>query len=197
MAIGILYQSEESQVIKCRLSSHLFGLLHTTLLLSENKPNPQLKHLPGCLACALFFTDILICPIRLAWHPLPRLLGTWDTGTLGPKIGAESFGATPRAPMRAHRARAGVLRVALFPGLPVAEISRGETSSCSQSSLQSVGFVLCFNPGRYSQCLALCPVSVLEKWRVTIYSRRNGLFGGKGDWLQESQNRTVDSNLRA
>lgn len=113
----------------CQLSSHLFGLLYTTLLLLETNLTPQLKHLLSLPSFCLIFHSYLP---HLAQHP-SRLLGTWDTRTLGPKIAQSSSGPHPNGAHPGMRScpKGGALLVFRLPGFP-------ETSSSSQSSSQSV-----------------------------------------------------------
>lgn len=74
MAIGLLSCNHERQGVKCQLSRHLFGLLHTTLPCQEANQ----AHLTACLISVLFSTDNLICLIlNLVWpqsppHPHPQ-----------------------------------------------------------------------------------------------------------------------------
>lgn len=59
MANSIIYESQESQLVMCQLSSHLWiiGIQH---LLLVNKLDPQPRHLTDRLVSALFFTFLAI-----------------------------------------------------------------------------------------------------------------------------------------
>lgn len=94
MASSIIYESQESQLVMCQLSSHLWiiGIQH---LLLVNKPDRQSRHLTNCLVSALFFTDILIYTIILTWRPLPKTAGYLGCQNPGIWIDAEFLGPFP------------------------------------------------------------------------------------------------------